>query len=143
MATSITAARLSARLKQLMFWHDPADATVATKISWQAIKGYESFLFAVLVASAHALVTVKIFAATDSSGSGAVEVKAHSDPTVADAAGDCVYIECTVEQIKEVLATATHVSVEVDMNNAAALAAVSYLFSGHRKYRGLTADQIA
>jgi hypothetical protein len=143
MATSITSSRLGSRLKQKMFWHDPADATVATKISWQAIRGFESFLFSVLVASAHALVTVKIFAATDSSGTNATEVLSHAAPTVADAAGDAVYVECTIEQIKEVLAGATHVSVEVDMNNAAALAAVSYLFEGHRKHSGLTADQIA
>lgn len=144
MATAITSVRGTAQLKQKMYFHDPADATVATKIAWLPFKGYEWLMAAVMVASAHALVTVKLFAAEDSSGTNATEINAHAAPTVADAAGDVVYIECTVEQLKEAGQNMTHVSVEVDMNSAAALAAVSYLFGGsHRQFAGQTSDQIA
>jgi hypothetical protein len=126
-----------------MFVHDPADATVATKISWQAIKGFDRFLFACALVSGTGLLTVKVFAATASDGTGATEVKAHSDPTVADAAGDVVYIEVSAEQIKEVLAGATHVSLEVDCDANTDIAAVTYTFLPRRRYAGQTADQIA
>lgn len=143
MASSITAVRGTANQKQKLYWHDPADATVATKIAWLPIKGMKSLMAAVLVASAHAVVTFKVFAATDSSGTGATEVVAHATPTVADAAGDALYLDCTVDQVKDVLPAATHVSVELDMSSAAALAAVSYVFDMDRAYAGQTSDQIA
>ena len=144
MASAITAVRGTSELKQKHYFHDPADATVATKIAWLPMKGFEWLMAAVMVASAHALVTVKIFAAVDASGTTPTLVVEHAAPTVADAAGDCVYLECTAEQVFEVLANATHVSVEVDMSSAAALAAVTYTFGGaHRKFAGLTTDQIA
>ena len=144
MATAITSVRGTAQHKQKMYVHDPADATVATKIAWLPMKGYEWLLAAVALVSGTGLLTVKLFAAEDSSGTNATEIKSHADPTVADAAGDVVYIECTAEQVKEAGANMTHVAVEVDCDASSDIAAVSYLFGGaHRKFAGQTADQIA
>lgn len=146
MASSITSVKGTSELKVKTYFHDPADATVATKVPavWLPMAGFEWLLASVCVASAHAMVTFKIFAATDDSGTGATEVAAHATPTVADAAGDVLYLEASAEMVKDVLPTATHVAVEVDMDTAAALAVVSLIFGGaHRKFAGLTADQIA
>lgn len=144
MSTTIAAVKGSSEVKQTLHHHDPADATVATKLAWVAMKNFEWLLAAVMVTSAHALVTVKLFAATDDSGAGATEIKAHAAPTVADALGDVVYIECTADQAKDVLPAFTHIGVEIDMNHADATAVVSMLRGGaKRKHDGLTADQIA
>ena len=145
MASTIAGAKLSATLKQKLYFHDPADATVATKVPtvWLTLAGVKSILAAVIVASAHAIVTFSVFAGTDSGGTGATEVVAHATPTVADAAGDALYLDCTIEQIKDVLPGATHFAVEVDMGTAAALAVVSIIVDQDRRYSGLTADQIA
>ena len=145
MASTISGAKLSANVQQKLYIHDPADATVATKVpsTWLSLAGVKSILAGVLVTSAHAMVTLKVFAGTDDSGTGATEVVAHAAPTAADAAGDALYLDCTIEQIKDVLATATHFAVEVDMNNSAATAVVSIVIDKDRKYSGLTADQIA
>ena len=144
MATSITAVKGTSELLVKQYTHDPADATVATKIAWLAMKGYEWLLASAMLISGTGLLTFKIFAATSDAGAGALEVVAHADPTVADAAGDVVYLEVTAEQCKEVLAGFTHVSVELDCDTNTDIAAVGYIFGGaHRKYAGLTADQIA
>lgn len=144
MASAITSVRGTAQLLQKCYTHDPGDATTAAYIAWLPFKGFEWLMAAVGLVSGTGLLTVKLFAASDSSGTGATVIKSHSDPTVADAAGDVVYIECTVEMAKEVLSTATHVSVEVDCDSAGDIAFVSYVFGGaHREYSAKTADQIA
>lgn len=131
---------LKARLACRTYDHNPADATVATKIAWVPMG--RKFL-ALLTVVANAVVTFKIFAATDSSGTGAVSVKAHATPTTADAAGDQLHLEVSDEEVLAALARATHVSVEVDMDNAAGQAAVTYIRELHRAYDGLTGDVIS
>lgn len=145
MPSAITGAKLSANVQQKLYIHDPADATVATKVpsTWLSLAGVKAILAGVLVTSAHAMVTLKVFAGTDASGTGATEVVAHATPTVADAAGDALYLDCSIEQIKDSLPSATHFAVEVDMNNSAATAVVSIVIDKDRHFSGLTADQIA
>ncbi len=144
MTTAITSVKGTSALKVTGYVHDIADATVATTIAWLPLKDFDWLLAAVALVSGTGLLTVKIVAATDPSGTGAVEVIAHPDPTVADAAGDVVYLEVSAEQVTEVLAGATHVSVELACDHADDLAAVTYIFGGAmRQYAGLTADQIA
>ena len=144
MPTSLTSVKGTSELKVKGYVHDITDATGATQIAWLPLKDFDWLLAAVTLVSGTGLLTVKIVAATDSSGTGAVEVIAHADPTVADAAGDVVYLDVSAEQVKEVLAGATHVSVELACDAAADIAAVTYIFGGAlRKYAGLTADQIA
>ena len=135
-----TANKLKSQLKCRTYQHDPADATVATKIAW--VEMGINFL-ALVTVFANAVVTFKIFAATDSSGTGAVEVAAHAAPTTADAANDQLALEVSAEQVKAALAGATHVSVELDMDNAAGVAAVTYINDLRDKKDGLTGDIIA
>lgn len=141
-----TANKLSSELAARTYIHNVADATVATKIAW--VEMSEKFLALATLVSGTGILTFKIFAATDSSGSGATVVAAHSDPTVADAAGDQVILEVTSEQVLAALARATHVSVEMDCDHADDIVAVTYVRSGggnggRFRYSGLTADVIA
>lgn len=138
-----SANKLRSRLECRMFHHDPADATVATKIGW--VEMGSSFMAIVQLASGTGLLTVKVFAATDASGTGATEVAAgaHADPTVADAAGDQVVVEVDQAQVQAALAGATHVSVEVDADVATDVADVVYIMEPKNPRNGATADIIA
>jgi hypothetical protein len=69
--------------------------------------------------AAGALTAFQIIAATAADGTGAVIVVAHALGSAPDAVGDTVFLEVDVEQIREVLATATHVGVRVQLANAA------------------------
>ena len=60
----------------------------------------------------------QIIAATDADGTGATVVVAHSGPTVANAEGDTLWLECDADQVKEALATATHIGVRVELATA-------------------------
>lgn len=134
--------KLASRLAVRTYVHDPADATVAAKIAWVPMT--EGFLALATLVSGTGILTFKIFAATDSSGSNPTVVKAHADPTVADAAGDQVTLEVSAEDVHEKLALATHVSVEMDCDATNDIVAVTYVRSGHRfGGDGLTADVIA
>lgn len=134
--------KLQSRLAVRNYIHDPADATVATKIAWVPMT--ELFMALATLVSGTGILTFKIFAADDSSGTNATVVKSHADPTVADAAGDQVILEVSAEDVREKLATATHVSVEIDCDTNTDIVSVVYVRSGHRfGSDGLTADVIA
>lgn len=132
---------LAARFLSRTYIHNVADATVATKIAWVPMG--QSFLAKATLVSGTGLLTFKIFAATDSSGTGATVVAAHADPTVADAAGDQVVLEVDASQVLAALARATHVSVEMDCDHADDIVAVEYLIEPYRAYDGRTDDVIA
>lgn len=57
----------------------------------------------------------QIIAATAADGTGATIVVAHAIGSAPDAVGDTIWLECDAEQVHEVLATATHVGVRVDL----------------------------
>jgi len=134
--------KLRSRLEIRNYLDDPADATVVRKLTWVAMS--ENFLALLTFVSGTAVVTFKIFAATDSSGTGAVVVRAHATPTTADAAGDQLVLEVSAEEVLAALPAATHVAVEVDNGAAGDINVVTYVRSGHRFIAdGLTADVIA
>lgn len=60
----------------------------------------------------------EIIAATDADGTGATIVKEHAFGSEANAVGDYVWLECDVEQVYEVLSTATHVGVRAELATA-------------------------
>jgi hypothetical protein len=101
------------------------------------------FLAKATLVSGTGLLTFKIFAATDSSGTSPTVVVAHADPTVADAAGDQVVLEVDAAQVQAALSGATHVSVEMDCDATNDIVAVDYLMEPMRQYDALTADVIA
>lgn len=137
---------LKSTLAARTYVHDPADATVATKIAWVPMTHH--FLALATLVSGTGILTFKIFAATDSSGTSATVVKAHADPTVADAGGDQVHLEVGAEEVLAALAGASHVSVEMDCDANNDIVAVTYIrcgeYGGGRfHYDGLTGDVIA
>lgn len=136
-----TANQLKSRFVSRTYIHNPADATTAAKIAWVAM-GLRFLVKATLV-SGTGILTFKVFAATDGSGTGAAVVEAHADPTVADAGGDQVVLEVSAEQVKAALSGATHVSAELDCDHADDIVAVDYLMEPRDKANGLTADVIA
>jgi hypothetical protein len=137
----MTTNKLQSELAVRTYGHDPADATVATKIAWVPMS--ELFMALATVISG-AVVTFKIFAAVDSSGTTPTEVKAHATPTTADALSDQLVLEVRAAEVLNALAHASHVSVELDMNGANDTAAVTYVRSGVRfTADALTADVIS
>jgi len=136
-----TANHLKSRFVSRTYIHNPADATVATKVAWVPMG--INFLAKATLVSGTGILTFKIFAAVDGSGTTPTVVEAHADPTVADAAGDQVVLEVTSEQVKAALALATHVSVELDCDHADDIVAVDYLMEPKDRANGLTADVIA
>lgn len=85
-----------------------------------------------------------IIAATSAAGAGAVAVVSHPIGSAPDAVGDTIWLECDVEQIREVLSTATHVGIQVDMITATD-ECVFFFERADPLYTagGLTADHVA
>ncbi len=61
-----------------------------------------------------AITTATVVAATAADGTGQTTVKQIA-PTTVDAVGDYAVVEVDIEQIREVLPTATHVGLEIDL----------------------------
>lgn len=83
------------------------------------ISGYKRFragLFRSVVSGG--VTAFQIIAATAADGTGATIVVAHALGAAPDALNDQVWLECDAEQIREVLATATHVGVRVQLAQA-------------------------
>ena len=134
---AVSTNHLASRLAVLHYQNDPSDATVATKGSW--VRAADRNLASIVVRSG-ALVTAKIFAAVDSSGTTPTEVKACTAPTTADAKDDRRVIEVSGEEILAALPLATHICVEVDMNASTDDCSVTLIREG---LRFITADMTA
>lgn len=92
----------------------------------------------------HTITGVSIVAATDAAGTGATAVVTHALASAPDAVGDQVYLECDVEQIREVLAAATHVGILLELNTATDECVVFFERSDpFYPKTGLTADFIS
>lgn len=117
MAATYTAEVLRANAKRVLHDFDPG-ATTVTAVEWRAIKGYRRFLAGFMRTIGTGAVTFDIAVATDSSGTGATQVVAHAVGSEPDALEDQLYLECDVEQMREVLATATHWSPRVSVATA-------------------------
>jgi hypothetical protein len=138
--------KLKSTLAVRTYADDPADATVARKIAWVPMG--KNFLALCTFISGTGVLTFKIFAAVDSNGTTPTLVKAHADPTPADAAGDQVHLEVSAEEVKQALAGAQYVSVEMDNDAANDINAVTYVMEGggvggRFSYEGLTGDVIS
>lgn len=90
------------------------------------------------------ITSFKIIAATAADGTGNTAVVAHALGSAPDAVGDTVWLECDADQIKEVLPTATHVGVEIDLVTATDECVVSFERCEPTYTAGaLTADYVA
>jgi hypothetical protein len=88
----------------------------------------------------------QIIAATTADGTGSPTiVVAHAIGTAPDAVGDTIWLEVDVEQVREVLLTATHVGVRVDLANAADECVIFFERADplYGPRQGLTADFIS
>jgi hypothetical protein len=86
----------------------------------------------------------RIIAATAADGTGNTVVVQHALGSNPDAVDDRVCLECDVEQIHEVLATATHVGVEIDLVTGTDEGKVYFERAEPRfPASGLTADYIS
>lgn len=110
------------------------------------IANFRRFLAGVFrsVSAPSALTSFQIIAATAADGTGAVVVVQHALGSAPDAVGDTVFLECDVEQIWEVLSTATHVGVKVQLANAADENVIYFEAAGAMYPRaGLTSDYVS
>lgn len=86
----------------------------------------------------------QIIAATDGDGTGATIVVEHALGSAPDAVGDTIWLECDAEQIREVLATATHVGVRVTLATATDECVVFFeRCEPYYPHSGLTADYVS
>lgn len=149
MASTVSSEKCRANVAQTMYLHNPADATVATKIAWVDLSLFERILVSAMLVAGTGLLTFKLFASESASGAGTpVEVKAHADPTVADAAGDTVVLELTADELSKLGIAGgvelRYISAEIDCDHADDIVAVTYTRMGPKfAYSGLTADVIA
>ena len=85
-----------------------------------------------------------IVAATSAAGAGATAVVSHALGSAPDAVNDQLWLECDLEQIREVLSTATHVGIQVQLATASDEAI--FYFERAEPFQprtGLTTDFIA
>lgn len=86
----------------------------------------------------------QLIGATAADGTGAAIVVAHAIGSAPDALGDTIWLECDVEQVREVLATATHVGARVQLATATDEGIVFFERADPFYSRsGLTADFVA
>jgi len=156
MVATTTVHKLKARLAVHTVIHQPADAATAQLVDLGQPQGagnkcvpianYREFLAEVtasLLAGA-GVIAFSIYAATAADGSGGVAVVSHAVGSAPDAEGDSLNLECNVEQIREVLPTATHVGVWLDAANNDDEAAVTLIRANPFHTAGaLTADYVS
>ena len=142
--------KLASMLKVYSFYDD-VTATTSRHISWQKMEG-ECFLAYLKFLSGTGVLTFKIYANTSASGTNAVEVTAHADPTDADAANDVLVLETHAEEILAKLKAAgvdtdgqqIYVTVNLDNDAAGDENLITYVIGELGNPReGATADVIA
>ena len=135
--------KLSNRMKIEMHDFDPG-ATTVTAVGWRAISGYRTFLARLMRTIGTAATTFDIAVATDSSGSGALAVITHAVDDEPNAVGDELFLECSVENMRETLATATHWSPRISVATGTDEMVVTTIEADPQHPRtGLTANIVA
>lgn len=143
MPATYTADRFLSENAIKLYDFDP-DATSVTAVAWVPLALFSRLVAVFFRTIGTSNVTFDIAAATSAAGAGATQVKAHAVASQPDAVGDQIYLEVTAEQVKEVLATATHVSARVSFATNTDEGVVGYIRAdGRFQYSGLTADIIA
>lgn len=113
--------RTTLNVRSLDFDPDSASASFVTLNAAAAASGlalgtYRKFFaqYRTMVGTG-GITELSIGGATAADGTGYVAAVTHALGSNPDAIGDYVSVECTDEQIREVLSTATHVCVRVDL----------------------------
>lgn len=121
---------------------NPADSE--TYLSLTANGAPKKYLFGIMVTvGTGGITTATVKAATAADGTGETQV-AQITPTTADAVGDHVWIEVDADQIRDALAAATHIGLEIDLVTSGDECAVVIIGTdGQHQYEDLTADYIS
>ena len=151
MVATYTAEHLTSRSERRMLDYDIDNALnfvtldVPNNKKCLSIAQFRRFLASMFHSVGTGNVTAfQIVAATDQDGTGATVVVQHALGTQPDAVGDTIHLECDVEQIHEVLATATHVGVRVQLATTTDEAVVFFERADPMfPHAGLTADLIS
>lgn len=156
MVATYTAQDLFAKMDLRTCIHNPADAATAQLVdlakpktgATQCLEIANYRRFAATVTTSILVgtgpIAFSIYAATSAAGAGGVAVVTHAMGSLPNAINDTVVLECDVNQIREVLATATHVGVWLDCNNNDDEAAVTFIRADPVWSRAdLTADYVS
>lgn len=109
MASAVSTDKLFTNACIEMFTHMPADAATeqsvkagTTTTTWRDLRDYEGFAVGACqaVKGGNGMIELSIYAAEDSSGTNATEVKT-TGVIAADAIGDYALLECTAEEIAQ------------------------------------------
>lgn len=121
---------------------NPADSE--TYLDLSANGAPKRYLFGIMRSvGTGAITTATVNAATSAAGAGATQV-AQITPTTADAVGDTVWVEVDADQIRNALATATHIGLVIDLVTSTDECVVFVEGSGgQHQYDELTADYIS
>lgn len=156
MASSVATEKFFSSNAVEMFYHDPADATTeavikagATTTTWKDLRDFSGFAVGAMTAvlGGSGMIELSIYAAEDSSGTNATEIKT-TGVIAADAVGDYAVLECSAEEINDIgrrLGYALrYVAGYVDCQNSGDTVAAVYIRYGARFPRtGLTATTIS
>ena len=157
MVATTTVHKLQAHMAIQTVIHQPNDAATAQLVDLGQPQGasakllpianYREFMAQVTASllAGSGVTAFSIYAATNAAGTGSpTAVVTHAVGTAPDAEGDSLNLECNVEQIREVLPTATHVGVWLDCNHNDDEAAVTFIRCNPFHTAGaLTADYTA
>lgn len=156
MTATTTAHHLMARREMRTVIWQPADAATAQLVDLGQPQGggnlclpianfrrFQAQVTASLLVG-NGVIAFSIYAATDAAGTNGTAVVTHGVASAPDAEGDSLNLECNVEQIREVLAAATHVGVWLDCaNNDDETAVVFVRDDPFYPHAGLTADYVS
>lgn len=143
MASVLASQKFLANNKVMHFNHSPGD-TNNNYTSWQEFKNYGTFTASYIRSVGTGDLSVfKIYAATDSNGTDATEIKAST--ANANAVGDYCFLECQASELSlDPTKNFTHISTRIQLGTGTDDGVVTYIFSNPRfAYKDLTRDSIA
>ena len=156
MVATYTAEQLRSRMDIRTCIHNPADAATAQFIDLAKpktgatqclpIANYRRFFASITtsILGGTGPTVFEIYAATSAAGAGKIVVASHAMGSLPDAVNDEVVLEVDVDQIHEVLATATHVGVWLDCNHNDDEVACTFIRADPvYPHTGITADYVS
>jgi hypothetical protein len=152
MTATYAAEHLKARSERRLVDFDPDSAAEswvtldpANTKKCLAVALYRRFLVGLMHSVGTGSITsFKLYAATDADGTGAVAIVAHALGSDPNAVGDTLWLECDIEQVREVLSTATHIGAKITLGTSTDECVVAFeRASPQFPAAGLTADYVS
>lgn len=151
MAATYTAEHLTSISNRRIVEYDIDDAanlvvlSPATSEACLPIKHFRRFIAMVMnTVGTGGLTAFSLTAATSAAGANPTTIVAHAVGSNPNAVGDYLVLECDIEQVHEVLATATHIGVTLDLVTSTDEAVIYFECADAMFPRsGLTADYVS